>query len=86
MDWMETLVRDNLSRFHLPPTPGPNNAELQLQDFAAKTGDTEQLSRKMPVEHFTKALMATFGNIVFGIVKHYYISCLKTVESNYLWL
>lgn len=68
MDWMETLVRDNLSRLHLPSTPGPNNAELHLHDFAAKTGVTEQLSRKMPVEHLTKALMATFWNIVFEIV------------------
>lgn len=51
---------------HSPLTTlGPNNAELHVQDFAANTGDTVQLSRKMPVEHFRKALMATVGNIFF---------------------
>lgn len=56
--------------FHLPLTTlGPNKAELHVQDFAANTGDTVQLSRKMPVEHFRKALMAMFGNIFFRIAK-----------------
>lgn len=47
---------------------GPNTAELHVHDFAANTGDSVQLSRKMPAEHFRKALMATFGNI-FRITK-----------------
>lgn len=51
---------------NLPPkTFGPNKAELHVHDVAANTGDTAQPSRKMPVEHFRKALMATFWNIFF---------------------